>query len=101
MKRIEVITEEMKAEKDARDCSYSRYAISRQRSHMFLGEQLLQDLRGWLCPPDPSINHNIACSAQRERTSVWLFKDSVFKEWESKGSLLWIHGKRVFLNGEV
>ncbi|KAH9038753.1 hypothetical protein EDB85DRAFT_1931959 [Lactarius pseudohatsudake] len=56
-------------------------------------EQLLRDLRGWLSPPDPSTNHNIACGAQHERTSVWLFNDINFKEWESKGSLLWIHGK--------
>ncbi|KAH9008008.1 hypothetical protein EDB84DRAFT_1447205 [Lactarius hengduanensis] len=56
-------------------------------------ERLLQDLRRWLTPPDPSTNHNIACSAQHERTAAWIFDEKVFKEWESSGSLLWIHGK--------
>ncbi|KAH8999670.1 hypothetical protein EDB86DRAFT_3242665, partial [Lactarius hatsudake] len=52
-----------------------------------------QELRGWLSLPDPSINHNIMCSAQHERTSAWLFKEVTYEEWESKGPLLWIHGK--------
>ncbi|KAH9014001.1 hypothetical protein EDB85DRAFT_894151 [Lactarius pseudohatsudake] len=47
----------------------------------------------WLSPPDPSINHNIMCGAQHERTSAWLFKEVIYEEWESKGPLLWIHGK--------
>ncbi|KAN0141605.1 Ankyrin repeat-containing domain protein [Lactarius tabidus] len=56
-------------------------------------ELLLQDLRGWLSPPDPSTNHNIACDTQHERTATWVFNEDIFKEWESSGSLLWIHGK--------
>ena len=68
---------------------------------MIVGKELLQDLRGWLSPPDASTNHNIACDAQHERTSGWLFKEIIFEEWESKGSLLWIHGKRTFLSGGV
>ncbi|KAN0141646.1 hypothetical protein V8E53_000108 [Lactarius tabidus] len=56
-------------------------------------ERLLQDLQGWLTPPDPSTNHNIACSAQHERTAGWVFIEDLYKEWESSGSLLWIHGK--------
>ncbi|KAH9169161.1 ankyrin repeat-containing domain protein [Lactarius sanguifluus] len=55
--------------------------------------RLLRDLRGWLTPPDPSTNHNIACDAQHERTSAWIFNQGIFKEWGSSSSLLWIHGK--------
>ncbi len=72
-----------------------------QSSHMIVGEQLLQDLRRWLTPPDPSTNHNIACDAQHERTAAWVFNEDIFKEWESSGSLLWIHGKRMFSHSEV
>src|SRR6266571_2925274 len=63
-------------------------------SHTIVGERL----RGWLTPPDPSTNHNIACSTQHERTAAWVFNENIFEEWESLGSLLWIHGKGMFLH---
>ncbi len=28
---------------------------------------------------------------------MWFFEGSAFKEWETIGSLLWIHGKRMYL----
>ncbi|KAF8264703.1 hypothetical protein EI94DRAFT_437214 [Lactarius quietus] len=52
-----------------------------------------QGLHRWLAPPDPSTNHNAACSSQHEKTSEWVFSEEIYKEWESSGSLLWIHGK--------
>ncbi|KAI0269098.1 hypothetical protein BGY98DRAFT_1190386 [Russula aff. rugulosa BPL654] len=55
--------------------------------------QLRQDLRKWLSPSDPSINHNIACGAHRKQTAGWFFQGSIFTEWKSDGSLLWLHGK--------
>ncbi|KAF8263087.1 hypothetical protein EI94DRAFT_1741814 [Lactarius quietus] len=56
-------------------------------------DQLKQLLRSWLSPADPSTNHNIARKAQHRGTAVWFFRGSVFLEWQSSGSLLWIHGK--------
>jgi hypothetical protein len=100
LKRIEGIAQQLVTDRSAHDCLYSRGAIPRESSPTFIGEQLLRVLRVWICPPDPSTNHNIACDAQHERTLVWLFKDTIFKEWESNGSLLWIHGKRTFLYDE-
>ena len=64
-------------------------------SSILIGNQLRQDLRRWLSPPDPSTNHNIACSAHHEGTATWFFQGNFFKEWKSSGSLLWIHGKRM------
>ncbi|KAH9016148.1 hypothetical protein EDB84DRAFT_1277023, partial [Lactarius hengduanensis] len=55
--------------------------------------QLKQLLRAWLSPADPSINHIIAQKAQHKGTTVWFFRSSIFIEWKSTGSLLWIHGK--------
>ena len=83
----------------SRDCSYSHDldANACTGSQMILGERLLKDLRKWLTPPDPSTNHTIACDAQHERTAAWVFNEDVFKEWESSGSLLWIHGKGMTL----
>ncbi|KAH9007384.1 hypothetical protein EDB83DRAFT_2532779 [Lactarius deliciosus] len=55
--------------------------------------QLMQLLRIWLSPADPSTNHNIARKAQHKGTAAWFFEDSIFVKWKSIGSLLWIHGK--------
>ncbi|KAH9034365.1 hypothetical protein EDB83DRAFT_2525174 [Lactarius deliciosus] len=52
-----------------------------------------QLLRTWLSPADPSTNHNIARKAQHKGTAVWFFQGSIFIEWRSTGTLLWIHGK--------
>ncbi|KAH9046647.1 hypothetical protein EDB84DRAFT_645807 [Lactarius hengduanensis] len=52
-----------------------------------------QLLRAWLSPADPSTNHNIARKAQYKGSAVWFFQGSIFIEWKSTGSLLWIHGK--------
>ncbi|KAI0294644.1 hypothetical protein B0F90DRAFT_1639699 [Multifurca ochricompacta] len=62
--------------------------------YLFLtGNQLRQDLRRWLSPPDPSINHNIARGAHHTGTASWFFQGSIFNNWKSSGSLLWVHGK--------
>ena len=58
------------------------------------GNQWRQDLRKWFSSPDPSTNHIIQCGAQHQGTANWFFRGSLFEEWESTGSLLWIHGKR-------
>ncbi|KAI0301695.1 hypothetical protein B0F90DRAFT_1717032 [Multifurca ochricompacta] len=55
--------------------------------------QLQQDLRKWLSPPDPSTNHNIARASHHSGTASWFFQGSIFKEWKSRGPLLWVHGK--------
>ncbi|KAH8988125.1 hypothetical protein EDB86DRAFT_2056685 [Lactarius hatsudake] len=60
--------------------------------------QIKQLLRAWLSPADPSTNHNIARKAQHKGTAVWFFRGSIFIEWKSTGSLLWIHGKRALLS---
>ncbi|KAF8498248.1 hypothetical protein F5888DRAFT_234093 [Russula emetica] len=64
-------------------------------SIILTGNQLRQDLRRWLSPPDPSTNHNIACNAHHKGTATWFFEGRTYKEWKSTGSesLLWIHGK--------
>ena len=49
----------------------------------------------WLSPPDPSTNHNMACGSRHKNTATWFFQGSIFREWKSSGSLLWIHGRRV------
>ena len=58
------------------------------------GKQLRESAHKWLSPPDPSTNHNIACDTDHKKTASWFFQGSIFPEWESSGSLLWIHGKR-------
>jgi hypothetical protein len=56
---------------------------------------MLQDLRNWLSPPDPSVNYNTASDAHHEGTALWFIKGNAFKGWKESGSLLWLHGKRT------
>jgi hypothetical protein len=60
-------------------------------------DQSRQDFLEWLSPPDPSINYNTARDAHHKGTAVWLTESSTFRDWKTKGSLLWIYGKRTFL----
>ncbi|KAN0133566.1 Ankyrin repeat-containing domain protein [Lactarius tabidus] len=55
--------------------------------------QLRESLWKWQSPPDPSINHNVACNLQHKGTAEWFCDGSTFEEWKITGTLLWIHGK--------
>ena len=107
-KETKVIVQQIANDLSSRDCPYCHDSITttRRSSQIIVGERILHDLQGWLTPPDPSTNYNIACSAQHERTSVWVFNEAIYKEWESTGSLFWIHGKglssfrRVYMSSE-
>ncbi|KAH8977639.1 hypothetical protein EDB92DRAFT_734398 [Lactarius akahatsu] len=57
------------------------------------GNQMELDVRKWFSPPDPSTNHNTACDVYHNVPPIWFFEASVFMDWMSRGSLLWIHGK--------
>jgi hypothetical protein len=93
-KETKVIVQQIASEINSRDCSYHDPIVNTcTSSQIIAGERILHDLQGWLTPPDPSTNHNIACSSQHERTAVWVFTEDIYKEWESSGSLFWIHGK--------
>ena len=59
------------------------------------GNHLRENIHKWLSPPDSSTNHNIACGTHHKKTASWFFQGSIFQEWKSTGSLLWIHGKRL------
>ncbi|KAI0272000.1 hypothetical protein BGY98DRAFT_179960 [Russula aff. rugulosa BPL654] len=56
--------------------------------------QLRDSVHKWLSPPDPSTNHNIACGTRHKKLASWFFDGSIFQDWKSTGSLLWVHGKR-------
>src|SRR6267154_6340974 len=61
-----------------------------------ISENQLQDnIHKWLSPSDPSTNHNIACDTHHKKTATWFFEGNIYQEWKSKGSLLWVHGKRA------
>ena len=72
------------------DCHYAD-------SDSFTGNQLRDSLLRWLSPPNPSINHNIACKAHHNGTTQWFFQGSIYNSWKSTGPFLWVHGKRELL----
>ena len=70
-------------------------AVGSHYLSVLIGNQLRERLQQWLSPPDPSINHNIARKVHHEGTATWFFQGSIFNEWKSSPSLLWVHGKRT------
>ena len=74
-----------------------RSCFHSERSGLFTGNMLRDNLLRWLSPSDPSINHNIASKAHHDGTAQWFFQGRIFNQWKSVGSFLWVHGKRVFL----
>src|SRR5712672_560448 len=63
--------------------------------HVLIENQLREKTHKWLSPPDPSTNHNIACATHHKGTATWFLEGNIFQQWKTRGSLLWIHGKRV------
>ena len=63
---------------------------------MHTGKQMQAEFRTWLSPPNPSINHNVACDIRHEGTAMWFIQGNKFNEWKKKGSLLWIRVNREF-----
>ena len=54
----------------------------------------------WLSAPDPWKNHYAACKLHHPGTAEWFIFGNTFPEWrlsEVPGSLLWVHGKRLFI----
>ena len=101
--RVRVLDDKITgAVKDAqvtkRQSSPSYIGSGFQASHDLVGNQLWECLHKWLSPPDPSTNHNIACRTHHKRTATWFFQGSIFEEWKTTGSLLWIHGKGMHLS---
>ncbi len=92
-------------ETDSMRCGRSQTSVISSHYCVFsssitLAEKLSrQDVRKWLSPPDPSINHDTVHSTKHEGTATWFFQGDIYKKWKSAPSLLWIHGKRKFLLG--
>lgn len=60
----------------------------------FIKSDLRTDnIRRWLCPPDPSSNANHARTVRHEGTGAWLLKTPIFQLWNSgRCRQLWLHG---------
>jgi hypothetical protein len=71
-----------------------RYPFLSRLKHS-TGNQSREKLRTWLSPPDPSINHNVACDTRHEGTAKWFIQGETFDDWKRNGSLLWIRGNRA------
>jgi hypothetical protein len=75
--------------------SHNLISVDYEALPKFSGNQMRESIRKWLSPPDPSTNQNIACGTHHKKTATWFFEGSIFQDWKSTGSLLWIHGKRL------
>ena len=66
------------------------------------GDNLQKDVFGWLSPPDPWKNHYTAFESRHPKTAEWFIRGNTYLEWrtsEVPSSLLWVHGKRLFISG--
>ncbi|KAH9976560.1 hypothetical protein BJV74DRAFT_798680 [Russula compacta] len=95
------VTHEIRSLNKAMTQQTMNKADDEKRSIFFLVKQLRKDVRTWLSPPDPSINHNIARSVHHEGTAEWFFQGSLFDEWKSTPCLLWVHGKRSRISSRI
>jgi hypothetical protein len=64
---------------------------------LFTGNHLRDQVLRWLSPSDPSSNHNITCSVHHDGTAQWFLQGSMYNQWKSSGSFLWVRGKRALL----
>ena len=70
-------------------------------AHGEIGDSFLRNLKRWFTPPDPSTNYELGLDAYHKGTTTWFTEGNIFHEWDSNGSLLWIHGKRASFHRSV
>jgi hypothetical protein len=75
--------------------SFCSIRLKEAETKTSLGNHLLEKIRKWLFPPDPSVNHNVARQAHHKGTASWFFEGIAYNEWKATGPLLWIHGNRT------
>ena len=92
-----LVIQQVANDMDEIKCSSLPNIVRISRLTSLTGNHLIQLLRSWLSPVDPSTNHNTARKAQHDGTAAWLFRGQIIIKWKSTGSLLWIYGKRAFL----
>jgi hypothetical protein len=83
--------------KDESVCYFHISSFLLRDRYIVAGNLLQRDVQHWLSPPDPSTNHDFVWEAHHSGTAKWFFESKVLSDWKAKGSLLWIHGKRIFL----
>jgi hypothetical protein len=64
------------------------------RLEPLIEEQVRDQVFLWLSPSDPSHNYKIARDARRNGTAQWFIQGSIYDQWKSSGSFLWLRGKR-------
>jgi hypothetical protein len=94
--QVKAVTQQAAADVDqVKRLSSNLISTHYQTLPIFSGIQLRESIHRWLSPPDPSTNHNIACGTHHKKTASWFLQGTIFQEWQSTGSLLWVHGKRL------
>ena len=82
--------------KSKRSFSYCDAGTADDGYSCLVGDEIQDNFRRWLSPPDPSKNYNIARDAHHEGSAEWFVHGNTFSEWKwATGSLLWICGKRA------
>jgi len=44
------------------------------------------------------MNRDTIWKAHHSGTTTWFLENNLFEQWKAEGSLLWVHGKSMFLS---
>ncbi|KAI9429172.1 hypothetical protein H4582DRAFT_2032752 [Lactarius indigo] len=91
LKRLDMLTQEEMRMAVARNLEVTHSVDNNVRA-IREGGRARSDLRKWISPPNPSINHNLTCDTHLDGTTTWFAQGNAFNKWKNNGSLLWIRG---------
>ncbi|KAI0286246.1 hypothetical protein BC826DRAFT_1109030 [Russula brevipes] len=91
LKRLDLLTKEKSLITAARNVTGMK-AVIRDAHDENQRRQWREKLGLWLLPPDPSVNHNVACRTRHNGTADWFLRGSTFDDWKKNSSVLWIGG---------
>ena len=93
-----LVIQQMSEQVNDLNCSWSLNIIAAyyEYSTSHIGIEIRKDFRKWIAPPDPSVNYNAASGAHHGGTAAWCLEGNTLADWKTSGSLLWIHGKRIY-----
>ncbi|KFY95523.1 hypothetical protein V500_02750 [Pseudogymnoascus sp. VKM F-4518 (FW-2643)] len=58
-----------------------------------LNDAKLIEIRQWLSPPDPSVNHQKWCKERQEDTGLWFLNSEEYIKWKTDAaSIIWLYG---------
>ncbi|KIK94239.1 hypothetical protein PAXRUDRAFT_828201, partial [Paxillus rubicundulus Ve08.2h10] len=94
--RCQAELEDLHKKLRTRIMAYTAYGVkeTQERGKQKDAQKITSEMRKWLDPSDPSINHKLARDTFVEGTGSWFTSDERFRKWlHERGTKLWISGR--------